>query len=244
MARQARLKTSTSFSTPAQPRPYSTRGSPKKLDLHGQDSACIVIVGGRTHGEQIKVPSLELGPVKQSNLDAMSTDLSFFQKTLPIRIDAIVGMDVLGQQPFVIDYSARVIRFGPAAAMHASIPLRLDRGLPVFDAEIDHIPVHLLFDTGASALILFSSAAQTPGVKVDPAMKPDMKPKQIGSFESRQVRLRALKLGAEEFNKEPALLAGSQKPSEFDIDGLMSPPALGITQVAVDLKGGVLAFSR
>ena len=117
---------------------------------------------GRPNARQeTNLPSLEIGPLKQSNLHVVTADLSFFQKVLPVRIDAIVGLDVLGQTPFVIDYSARVIRFGSTPALPVSIPLRLDRGLAVFDAEIDHAPVHLLFDTGAYALILFAPLASS-----------------------------------------------------------------------------------
>lgn len=213
----------------------------KKLKLRGQEPTSIVIVGGRVQGEEANLPSLGIGPVQQSNVEAITADLSFFQKTLPIRIDAIVGLEALGQDPFVIDYSARVIRFGAALALPASVPLHIDGGLAVFDAEIDDAPVHLLLDTGASSLILFSKVApQSASVKAD-AIQP---PESIGSFESKQVRLRSLRLGPEEFRKKPAFVTRNPKPSQIDFDGLMSPVALGISRVSVDLKGGVLAFSR
>jgi predicted aspartyl protease len=213
----------------------------KKLKLHGEEPTSLVIVGGRVQGEEATLPSLEFGPVQQSNLEVVAADLSFFEKFLPVRIDTIVGIDVLGRRPFVIDYSARVIRFGAAPTLPFSVPLRLDAGLAVFDAEIDQTPVHLLFDTGASSLVLFARATpQGPIAKADAVPQPEA----IGNFESKQVRLRSLKLGAEEFRKKTALVTRNPKPSQLDFDGLMSPVALGISQVSVDLAGGVLAFSR
>jgi predicted aspartyl protease len=213
----------------------------RKLDLRREESTSIAILGGRTQGEEANLSSLELGPLKRSNLQVITTDLSFFQKFFPVRIDAIVGMDVLGQRPFVIDYSARVIRFGPAPALPVSVPLRLDQGMAVFDVEIDHTPVHLLFDTGAGSIILFTRVTpQSSGVK-DLAI---LAPQRIGDFESKQVWLRTLRLGPEEFRQKLALMTRNPKPSQFDYDGLMSPAALGISQVSVDIQGGVLAFSR
>jgi hypothetical protein len=213
----------------------------RKLDLEREKSTSIAILGGRVRGEEANLSSLQLGPLKQSNLQVVTTDLSFFRKSFPIRIDAIVGLDVLGQRPFVIDYSARVIRFGPAPALPISVPLRLAAGMAVFDVEIDHTPVHLLFDTGAGSIILFTRVTpQSPGVK-DPTI---LAPQQIGNFESKQVKLRTLRLGSEEFRQKPALMTRNPKPSQFDYDGLMNPSTLGITRVLVDLKGGVLAFSR
>jgi len=208
-------------------------GIARKLNLQEGGPASIVVVGGRTAGEEARLPSLEIGPVKQTNLRVITADLSFFQRTLPVRIDGIVGLDVLGKQgPFAIDYPARVIRFGPAEPLAVSLPLHLDRGLAVFDAEIDHKPVHLLFDTGTYSLILFSRATgQSPE-------------STIAVREENRVWLRTLRMGAEEFRQKPALMAHNPKPSQLDFDGLMSPAALGISRVSVDLKGGVLAFSR
>ena len=213
----------------------------RKLDLPREKSTSIAVLGGRTQGEGAHLSLIELGPLKRSNLQVVTTDLSFFQKLFPVRIDAIVGMDVLGQSPFVIDYSARVIRFGPAPALPVSVPFRLFEGMAVFDIEIDHTPVHLLFDTGAGSIILFSRVTpQSQGVK-DSAI---VTPRGIGDFESKQVWLRTLRLGPEEFRQKLALMTPNPKPSQLDYDGLMSPAALGISRVSVDLKGGVLAFSR
>src|SRR5579863_5768816 len=100
----------------------------RRLELHTEQSTTIAVLGGRAQGEGVDVPFLELGPLKRSDLRAVTTDLSSFERFVPVRIDAIVGLEVLGQTPFVIDYSARVIRFGPAPPFPVSVPLRLDHG--------------------------------------------------------------------------------------------------------------------
>jgi predicted aspartyl protease len=213
----------------------------KKLGIRNEEPTDVVIVGGSTHCTKAILPAFEFGTLKRTDLEVITADLSFFQKAFPVRIDAIIGMDMLGPKPFVIDYSTRMIRFGPAAAMPISVPLRQDGGLAVFDAEIDHAPVHLLFDTGASALILFSRVGpRSSGVKV----KTELKPGEIGDFKGKLVWLNSLRLGPEEFTRRTALVASNPKPSEFDIDGLMSPTALGISRVSVDLERQVLGFSR
>ena len=214
----------------------------RKLNLRGEEPVSIVRLDRRTRAGETNLPSLEIGPLKRSNLRVFTADLSFYEKVLPVRIDAIVGLDVLGQRPFVIDYPARVIRFEPAPALQVSLPLRLDQGLAVFDAEIDHTPVHLLFDTGAGSIVLFNKATpRSTGTKKD---DPAEESRKTAASEEKKVWLRTLRLGAEEFGQKPALLTRNPKPSQLDVDGLMSPAALGISRVAVDLKAGVLAFSR
>jgi predicted aspartyl protease len=210
----------------------------RKLNLRGQETVNVVRLDRRTRAEETNLPSLEIGPLKQSSLKVVTADLSFYEKVLPVHIDAVVGLDVLGQKPFVIDYPARVIRFEPVPAMRVSLPLRLDQGFAVIDGEIDHAPVHLLFDTGAGSIVLFSKARARDNDDRAAGSK------ETTASEEKKVWVRTLQLGAEEFGQKPALLTRNPKPSQLDVDGLVGPAALGISRVAMDLKAGVLAFSR
>jgi hypothetical protein len=56
--------------------------------------------------------------------------------------------------------------------------------------------------------------------------------------------LHTLRLGSEEFRAEPAQMVRNPKQAQLDFDGLMSPAALGITRMSVDLARGELAFSQ
>jgi predicted aspartyl protease len=209
----------------------------KKLNLRDEAPTGMVFMSGRVQAENATLPSLEIGPIERPNLPIVVADISALQRLVPVRIDAILGLDVLGQEPFVIDYAAHVVRFGPSPALAVSVPLRRDGGLAVFDAEIDHALVHLLLDTGASSLVLF---------KTDLGADPKAIAHGVDShgFENTAVELRSVKVGVEEFRQEPALMARNPKPSQIDFDGMMSPAALGISRVSVDLERGVLTFSR
>lgn len=213
----------------------------QKLHLAPDTSANIVIVGGRARGSNATLPELEFGPIRQSNLPIITTDLSFFRRQLPVRIDAIVGLNVVGQLPFVIDYAAQTISYGHQAPLAFSVPLKLDEGLATFDAEIDRATVHLAFDTGVGSLVLFDPG-RTGSFKVETATV--RQTSDVGKFDSKSTRLQTVRLGDEEFRQKSALLVSNPKQSQLKFDGLMSPPALGISQVSVDLKSRVLAFSR
>jgi predicted aspartyl protease len=214
----------------------------EKLQLN-QQPASMAVLGGSVQASLATVPSLEVGPVRRDNLNVVVEDLSFFQKAFPVRIDAVVGLDVLGQSAFEIDYAAREIRFGAVPPLKNSLPLRLQAGLPLVDAQLNHLPVHLLLDTGASALILFQpftprSAAPMRVSEVRPT------PGTIGEFERKQVWLDSLRLGEAEFGKEPAFLVKGAEGGTQNFDGLISPAMLGITKLFIDLGRGVVSFSR
>jgi predicted aspartyl protease len=214
----------------------------EKLQLN-QLPASIAVLGGSVQASQATVPSLQVGSAHRENLDIVVEDLSFFQKAFPVRIDAVVGLDVLGQSAFEIDYAAREIRFGAVPTLANSLPLRLQAGLPIVDAELNHFPVHLLLDTGASSLILFQPFAPRPASPMRVSVvRPT--PGTIGEFDRKQVWLDSLRLGPAEFGKEPAFLVQGTGDGPQDFDGLISPALLGITKLSIDLAQGVLSFSR
>jgi hypothetical protein len=227
-----------------------TGASPTVLDRRlaqklGLDElpASIAVVNGSVPAGRAIVPSLEFGPLRRDNFPIVVEDLSFFQKALPVPIDAVIGLDVLGQSTFEIDYAWGQIRFGALAPLANSLPLRIQAGLPIIDAELNHVAVHLLMDTAASSLILFEP--KTPGpVLPTKVSAPRGSPDTIGEFERKQVWLRSLRLGEAEFGRESALVVRSPGDEERSFDGLMSPAALGMTKVAIDVERGVLAFSR
>ncbi|MEO7144105.1 MAG: hypothetical protein ABI165_11470, partial [Bryobacteraceae bacterium] len=108
------------------------------------------------------------------------------------------------------------------------------------EAQVNHLAAHLIVDTGAPALILLEPSGPKP-MRVS-EVRPT--PGTIGEFDRKQVWLPSLRLGEAEFGKEPAFLVRSRGDGAQDFDGLMSPAALGITKIAIDLGRGVFTFSR
>ena len=82
----------------------------RKLGLKGTlDAVSVFSKDVRT--EEVVVPSIELGPVHAESVRCLAQDLGFIEKGLGLRIDAIVGLDVLGGHDFSIDYESKRIRF-------------------------------------------------------------------------------------------------------------------------------------
>lgn len=68
----------------------------------------------------IPIPEIRLGPIHRENLPVVILDLAQFVHA-PIRIDAIVGLDLLRLESFTLDYRARKVIFGvPSRLKHAT----------------------------------------------------------------------------------------------------------------------------
>jgi predicted aspartyl protease len=227
-----------------------TGASPSLVDrrlaqrLHLQDRpAGLAVLDGRVKAASTVLPTLTFGPIERNNLPVLVEDLSFLEEALQRPIDAVVGLDVLGQSSFTVDYSARQIRFGPPPTMPISIPLSMEDGLPFIDAELNGAPAHLLVDTGASSLILFETRLPglINGLKVSAIHR---SANLLGDFDRKQVSLDRLKLGGLELAQQPASVVRNRDDAGLHFDGLVSPAALGLRIVAIDRERGLLAFSR
>jgi predicted aspartyl protease len=227
-----------------------TGANPSVLDrrvaqkLHLQERPSILAgINGRVQAGQTTVPSLQFGPIHRENVNMVVADLSFFSKAIPVPIDGVMGLDVVGQTPFEIDYAAGQISFGLIPSLKNSVPLELRGGLPVVTAELNHLSTHLVLDTAASALIVF--APQTPAMvsRVN-ATAVQQSTSRMGEFERKPVHLGSLTLGQMELRGQPAFLLQKPWDRNEDFDGLMSPALLGITRLAIDAQRGVVEFSR
>ena len=87
---------------------------PKRVNLWNQS----------VEAKQVVIPSMSLGPIRVESMPVLAEDLSFLQKALGFKVDAIVGMDVLRKSSFTINYKVKEILFGVPEDLTHSIPLR------------------------------------------------------------------------------------------------------------------------
>jgi hypothetical protein len=194
----------------------------------------IAVLQGTTHGASATLPDLRIGPVSRTDFPILIEDLSFVQKVVPVHLDGIVGLDVLGQSPFVIDYASRKIVFGPID-LPSLVPLQLDHGLAMLSAMVNERPAQLLLDTGAPSLILFRSAADAHVRLVSSD--------SIGDHEEGALRLATLTLGSATIRHPSAFVVTNDADAGHHFAGLLSPAGLGLTRIAIDLQHGEMAFS-
>ena len=123
--------------------------------LHVQAEPSMLVAFGQSVAIQSTILNgFRIGARQPGAVPAGVSDLSYLEG---VRIDAIVGLDVLARTSFSIDYRKRVLRFSPDGREESVAPLELVWPFLTVQMTIAGQQVRLLVDTGSSDLVLFKS---------------------------------------------------------------------------------------
>ncbi len=176
-----------------------------------------------------QLPSFDLGPVHRTSVPVLVHDLSQIERNLGIRIDALIGLDLLGQTSFTVDYIRRYIAFGPVEKTASSAKLISAQPGPIVEARIEGRPVRLLVDTGSPGLVLFFDPESN-----QTELKKAARTEAAATSRSRQILVRQAKVGNFELAPGKALLATEGGGGE--IEGLLGVAPLHPRVVAFDFE--------
>ena len=125
----------------------------RKLQLQTEPST-LVAFGRQVAIQSAVLSGFRIGSRHWGPVPASVGDLSYLEG---VRVDAIVGLDVLSRANFSIDYERRVLRFEPADREDAVAPLELTWPFMTVRMTIAGQHVRLLVDTASSDLVLFKT---------------------------------------------------------------------------------------
>jgi predicted aspartyl protease len=207
----------------------------KKLGLKGV-SAKLALFDQRVDIEKVVLPSIQLGPIRVESLQGLIQDLSPVESFLGIRIDAVVGFDVLSRESFVINYESKRIIFGPIEPSPLSVPIHTGPVTFTVELLVQGKPVHLVVDTGTAGLLLFE--CQLPdGLRLLPTRGVKRLFNSVGTeSELKEVWLLETRLGVADFGVERALLVNDDVTRGRSFDGLVGPASLGLKWIAFDFE--------
>src|SRR5271168_2920645 len=99
--------------------------------------ATLTVANTTADSDSAILPELRVGPVRSQALPVMVQDFHLLESKLGIRVGAIIGLDILGQSSFRLDYSSKSMVFGPVVAKGIALPLgAVSPSLPTVDLLI------------------------------------------------------------------------------------------------------------
>ena len=210
-----------------------------KLEL-GSTPAALSAFNKSVASEDVTLPDLQFGPVERHSLRVAVADFSAISRELRVRIDAVIGLDVLGGTNFSVDYSKGRLIF---AALAEPNTVRFASGsqFMIVDLKNGGRLFHLIVDSAAAHLVLFTDHLQDADYQWTTATGTVRN--VVGTIPLRMIVLMQARIGTQEMGPLKALVAASRKEIGSKIDGLMALSCLRPTSISFDFQHGILGWS-
>jgi predicted aspartyl protease len=183
---------------------------------------------------RVILPSLILGPLRVEALPVLTQDLSYMQKAVGYKVDAIIGLDVLRRSSFTINYRSKEIRFGPVEGLTFSAPFDTDAPVVTIRTRFQTHQLRLVVDTGSPDVMLFesrmpdSAGLQTLGTQETVNAS--------GTLRLRKVWIPEVYLGQERIGGQAAFIVNDHKDAGDDFDGVLGMKAPQQSKIAFDFE--------
>lgn len=198
------------------------------LHVFGEDVATSVVT----------VPSLDVGPIHESELQVLAADLGSFRQRFGLRLDALLGLDVLRDRCLTIDYETALISFACAESWAMTVPLDPRSSYPLVAASVDGIRYRLMVDSGSEAIVLFNKAVPAG---TDIKALPEVSGTDLtGTRRLRALSPRQLSIGRQFLAEPPVFVMNAGERLGFD--GVFGTRWLPGHQVHFDFHGRVLGW--
>jgi predicted aspartyl protease len=197
------------------------------------------VITGNVRAETSVLPVIDIGPIHQEDIRVVIEDLSPFTKMVGTRIDALVGLDVLGHSSFRIDYGRKEIVFGPVEVAGSTVRFASGPPFVTVPMTIENQPLKVLVDTGTSGLLLFArqlGAWHRGLARVGMASTAGLGgPTYLPVVEVNESRMGEHDVGVREVYL-------SNRPECCSFDGLMGITAAHMKQVGFDFQHGLFSW--
>ncbi len=211
-----------------------------KLGLQGTASG-IALFNKSVSGERAILPELELGPLQRRNLEVMVADFSKIAGRVGTRIDAVIGLDVMGATSFTIDYQKHKIYFRSTQERH-SAPFTAGPRFITVDLKTGGRQLRLLLDTGTPHLVLFKNALTN--LDYDPTQVTGSGQNISGTIAYGNIILPKARFGSDEVGPTRASVVPGQQNAGTEYDGLIGLSMLRPKQLSFDFEHQVLGWSN
>jgi len=193
--------------------------------------------------------NLQFGPIVVPQLSVVVGDLSYY-RAVGARVDALIGLDVLRNASFTIDYAKERIAFGPNLTALAGAPgrkvfqtpLRATPTCFLVELQAGDQPLYVIADTGAAVVVLYEDHL------ADHAIPYRVKASAVGAslggaFSSSVATLPSLAVGGKAVKRQVFLI---RSPSGVvqRVDGFLGLAALHARRVTFDFQANTLTWSE
>jgi hypothetical protein len=209
-----------------------------RLNLHRHPGG-LEVFGTRVASDRVVLDTLAFGPIHARGLEALVADLDGQRKRFGVRIDALLGVDVLRGTCVAIDYASRRL----AADCTTPLPLRAPfrPPLPVVEVSVDGHAYRLIADTGSEAIAIFrSSIPANARIVVDGKVSAGH---LTGAVELTRFTSRATKVAGHCIGQPPVFILDDNHRA-LGYDGVLGARWLTASKVQFDMINGLVLWEE
>jgi len=211
-----------------------------KLGLQGA-SRDLAFFNKSVATESVVLPDLQFGPMRRQNLPVLVADFSAIGGGMGTRIDAVIGLDVLGATSFTVDYAKQRIGFAASVERH-TVPFTAGPQFITVNLKSGGRELHLLVDTGTAQLVLFESHLRGFDYVWTGVFGSGKNP--TGNVPFKAVILPRARIGTFEVGPQQASVVATQRAIGKDLDGLMGISCLRPKRISFDFEQKLLGWSN
>jgi len=195
-------------------------------------TASLDAINARLAATSTILPALDVGRIHARTIPVLVQDFTSLENRLGTPIAAVVGLDVLGQSSFRLDYAAKRLVFGPVVRRGISLPLEATP-LVTVDLLVGRKHARVLLDTGAAGLVFFESRVGR-SLPLEASSEVRLDSGLSGSIASRIVKPGELLLGDQRLHLQKAFLMQDRESPGRNYDGLLGVGAMGFKSISFD----------
>ncbi len=211
-----------------------------KLGLQGT-AKDIALFNTKVNGQMVTLSDIEMGPLHPRNVQVMVADFSKVMDGLGTRIDAVIGLDVLGATSFTLDYQKHRIYFHATTQRHV-VPFTAGPQFITVDLQAGGRELHLLLDTGTPHLVLFQQALRN--LDYDPTRVSGTGQNISGTVAYDTVILEKTRLGREEMGPQRVSVVAGEETSRAGYDGLVGISLLRPKRLSFDFERQLIGWTN
>lgn len=214
----------------------------RQLKLKG-NGELLSVFSREVAADRVRLPKLRLGAIEAEGVEALAGDLRGLEKGLGVRVDALIGLDVLARRNFGLEFIARRLVFDPPTRADGEVALEAGRPVAIVRLETAGAPLRVMLDTGARDLILFERRVR--GRVPASAMGETKNVSNLGGeVVLRRVALRGARLGGMPLGMAPAYMAETGSVPLPDFDGLLGLVVLDVKRIDFDFDRRTVSWLR
>lgn len=185
--------------------------------------------------ESCEVPEISLGAEHVANLKMTVADLGYLGAS-GLRIDAVVGWDLLGRKSFRLDFGRKLVVFEPKEHRgNRFAPIRPNDWFLMVETYVDGTPVWMVADTGAQGVTFYQERLGSVGARY--TVRGNAIGQSLGgTINARVADVSRLRLGAQDLDRTVHLIHAPLSGAPDGIAGYLGFATLNAKEIDFNLE--------